>query len=174
MTETDNKYTNGKIYALRSHNSENYYIGSTITRLSQRLHEHKKKYNQYNDKKTYSKYQSSYKIMELGDYFIELLENYPCNSKEELNKKEGEYIRKYKTEIVNKCIAGRKNSEYVKDNHIHLNKLSKIRRDKIKDVINEKSKIKVMCECGQYLRKDSLRKHNKTKKHIDKLEEKSK
>ena len=66
MTETDNKYTNGKIYALRSHNCENYYIGSTITRLSQRLHEHKKKYNQYNDKKTYSKYQSSYKITSIA------------------------------------------------------------------------------------------------------------
>ena len=165
MTETDNKYTNGKIYALRSHNSENYYIGSTITRLSQRLHEHKKKYNQYNNKKTYSKYQSSYKIMELGDYFIELLENCPCNSKEELNKKEGEYIRKYKTEIVNKCIAGRKNSEYVKDHKERVNELCKIRYHKQE---------KVTCECGCILTKKYLKEHMKSKRHINKLDAKEK
>ena len=33
---------------------------------------------------------------------IELVENYPCNSKEELEKKEGEYIKN--NECVNKLL----------------------------------------------------------------------
>jgi hypothetical protein len=36
---------------------------------------------------------------------IELVENYPCNSKNELMKREGYYIQN--NECINKCVAGR-------------------------------------------------------------------
>ena len=54
------------------------------------------------------------KIIELGfdDFYIELYENYPCNSKEELNKREGEVIREIGT--LNSNIAGRTKEEYKK------------------------------------------------------------
>ncbi len=56
-----------------------------------RFHSHKGKYNtnQYDNRLLYSK------IKEFGidDFFIELYENFPCNSKEELNKRECEMIR---------------------------------------------------------------------------------
>ena len=43
----------------------------------------------------------------------ELIESYPCASKEELNAREGYYIRN--TECVNKLVAGRKWKEYYDD-----------------------------------------------------------
>ena len=48
------------------------------------------------------------------NWYIELFENFPCNSKEELNKREGEIIREIGT--VNKQIAGRTYKEYYEDN----------------------------------------------------------
>ena len=44
---------------------------------------------------------------------IELIENYPCNSKEELLKREGEYIRNI--DCVNRGIAGRTWAEWVEE-----------------------------------------------------------
>jgi len=84
-----NKYENAKIYAIRSPHTEKYYIGSTISSLSKRFHQHKCQKN------------TSQKIIMLGDAYIELLENFPCKSKDELRKREGEYLRKHKSEIVN-------------------------------------------------------------------------
>ena len=40
-----------------------------------------------------------------NNWYIELFENFPCNSKEESNKKEGQVIREIGT--INKQIAGR-------------------------------------------------------------------
>ena len=45
---------------------------------------------------------------------IELVELYPCNSKMELEKQEGRYIKE--NHCVNKHIAGRTNIEYYNDN----------------------------------------------------------
>jgi len=99
-----NKYQNGKIYTLRSHQTEKIYIGSTIQPLSQRFHHHKSKCKITNI--------SSKEIFKFDDAYIELLESYPCNNKEELNKREGELIRLNKEKCVNICIAGRSIHDY--------------------------------------------------------------
>jgi len=44
---------------------------------------------------------------------IELVENVPCNSKEELTKREGFYIQN--NQCVNKHIAGRSNQEQTRE-----------------------------------------------------------
>ena len=44
-TETDKRYLNGKIYTIRSFQTDKFYIGSTIQPLHKRLHEHRRKYN---------------------------------------------------------------------------------------------------------------------------------
>lgn len=85
-------YKNGKIYAIRSYQTEEIYIGSTTQTLTKRLSSHKR--NICNSKL----------ILQYPDAYIELIENFPCNSKEELNRKEGEHIR------ANNCVnkeAGR-------------------------------------------------------------------
>ncbi len=43
-----------------------------------------------------------------------MYENYKCNSKEELNRREGEIIRKIGD--MNQIIAGRKREEYLNEN----------------------------------------------------------
>ena len=83
-------YSTGKIYAIRSAQTDEIYIGSTIQPLCVRMAGHRLKYKYHLDgKKTGT---MSYKIMQFGDAYIELIECYPCSCKEELNKREGELI----------------------------------------------------------------------------------
>jgi hypothetical protein len=48
------------------------------------------------------------------DVRIELIEEFPCENKMELNKREGHYIRTL--ECVNKLVAGRTKKEWREDN----------------------------------------------------------
>ena len=51
----------------------------------------------------------------LDNFYIELIENYSCNNREELSKREGEIIREYKPDL-NKHIAGTRFRKYPEDN----------------------------------------------------------
>ncbi len=59
----------------------------------------------------------------INDWYIELYENFTYDNKEQLNKQEGEVIRKKSS--LNKRIEGRTKAEYREDN---------------RDIINEKKK----------------------------------
>ena len=54
--------------------------------------------------------------MNYGDLYIEPLEHFPCQTKEELNKREGELIRIHKNNCVNRRIECRTSREYCEDN----------------------------------------------------------
>lgn len=107
------KYENGKIYSIRSYESDEVYIGSTVKTLSQRFSQHKKDYKKYLDNK-YS-YVTSFEIIKHPSAYIELVEEFSCNSKDQLNKREGEIIRAT-LNCVNQKIAGRTAKEYREDN----------------------------------------------------------
>ena len=94
LSDTMTDYQQGKIYAIRSSSTDKYYIGSTATTLCKRLYQHKNKKNT-----------SSAEITAFGDAYIELIELFPCGSKIELNKREGELQREMKASIVNKYFA---------------------------------------------------------------------
>ena len=106
-------YKNGQIYAIRSHQTDLIYIGSTCTTLTKRFYDHKKKNNTC----------SSSELMKYADAYIELIENFPCNSKKELNKREGQIIRN--SHCVNKNIAGRTIKERYIDNKEHILEIRK-------------------------------------------------
>jgi hypothetical protein len=115
-------YQNGKIYSLRSYQTDDIYIGSTTNPLSKRFYQHKSKYNRWlNDSYHYV---SSFELFKYDDVYYELIECFPCNSKDELYKREGEITRETEN-CVNKFIAGRTAREWRDDN---------------KEVIKEKSK----------------------------------
>jgi hypothetical protein len=97
-------YQEAKIYAIRSNLTDKIYIGSTCQPLSKRFYAHKKF-----DDHSYS----SKEIIHLGDSYIELIENYPCSGRDELNKREGHHIRS--NNCVNKKIAGRIRKESMKE-----------------------------------------------------------
>jgi len=105
-----NKYDNGKIYKIVDDTNDNIYIGSTIEKyISRRLQGHKKTYNRYikgNNKGGLS----SIEIIKNGSYHIELIENFPCKNRMELEKRERYYIESL--ECVNKVIPGRTPKEY--------------------------------------------------------------
>ena len=102
-------YQLSKIYKLWSPSKNIIYIGSTTQTLSRRLSKHLSNYKLYNNDNT-KPYTTSYLVLECNDYKIELLEEYACNNKAQLLKKEGEYIKN--NECVNRCIAGRTMKEY--------------------------------------------------------------
>lgn len=93
-----NKYKNGKIYKIVDNTNDNVYIGSTIETLKERLRKH----HRLNC--------SSREILKNGDYDIILIEDYPCNSKQELELRERYYIEN--NECVNILLPARTMKEY--------------------------------------------------------------
>lgn len=173
---SDNKYQQGKIYTIRSHQTPNFYIGSTCNPLYKRLYQHKIKYKYFLDGKE-KKQISSFEIIKFDDAYIELLEDFKCENKEQLNKREGELIRFYKDNVVNKIIQGRTKIDYIneKKNHIKeqkatyylLNKERIDNKNKEYHTRNLDKEIKQnICDCGGKYQTRDKNKHIKTKKHL--------
>ena len=116
-----NGYENGKIYSLKCNGL--VYYGSTRTTLERRMVVHKAPSNGC----------SSKQLFELGEVEIQLVENYPCNSKRELEKREQYYIDNF--ECINKVNAFTDLKEYLLVN---------------KDIIKEKK-----CVWGKKYREDN-------------------
>jgi hypothetical protein len=123
------KYHNGKIYCIKSNQTNMIYIGSTTTTLSKRFYNHKWKF--LNNDECLSR-----DIMKYDDAIIELLEKVNCNSKQELLDKEKEYILKNKNIIVNYQIPNNdkkisikewklKNKDYIKEYNLEYYKNNK-------------------------------------------------
>jgi len=89
-------YRNSKIYKLIDNTNGNIYIGSTTTSLSRRLVGHRGHYKDYLNKKSNCRRKCiSSIILDNNDYRIILIEEYPCDSREQLLKKEQYYIDKF-------------------------------------------------------------------------------
>jgi hypothetical protein len=166
---TDNKYHKSKIYTIRSYQTDEYYIGSTCDALHKRLYHHRRKYKYYLN--GIFRFMSSFDIIKYEDNYIELLEDYKCESKNELFKREGYFIRKYKVEIVNCRIEGRTGKERYEVNKDKIKeqckKYKKDNKDKIKEQKKEysevnKDKIKERCKKYNEVNKDKI-KENYTK-----------
>jgi hypothetical protein len=185
MTEY-NRYNNGKIYKLVSNHTDNIYIGSTCKdRLCQRLARHKGNYKDW--LKTGKNYTTSYELFKLGDVEIILLESVNCETKEQLLKKEREYIDRYKDINVNKAIPITTNEEkkewnkqyfqknkekitvrtyeYRANNKEQDKQYHKKYYENNKVSILEKDKQKYVCECGSTIRIRIKARHIKTLKH---------
>ena len=154
-----NKYNNSKIYTIRSHQTDKFYIGSTIKKyLSDRLSEHKSSF------KKNINITSSFEILQFEDAYIELLENVNCNDRNELCKREGELIRQYKNQCVNINISGRCREDYKKDNRQLLNEKQKKYNLENKEIIANKRKEKILCFlCGVLISDNNIARHEKIK-----------
>ena len=189
-----NRYAKGQIYTIRSHQTDDVYIGSTCSPLHKRLTEHKSKY------KTNNRYTSSFEIVKYDDAYIELLEDFPCDNKKELNRREGQLIRQ--NACVNKRFSGRTHAEWYQDNKERVGEVSRkwknenkvrcseVRRARYnankdaasaysmaryeanKESILRQSAERVTCECGVVVCRAYIGTHKKTEKHALLLEEK--
>jgi len=169
-------YKKGKIYKLWSPHGteEEVYYGSTCNDLRFRKNGHKTSNKKCTSSILFEKY---------DDVRIELVEDYPCNNKAELNKKEGEYIRENK--CLNRYIPCRTYKEYCEDNKEKIAEQHKAyyqnNKEKILEQQKEKSKNyyennkeeilkrmkkKVTCDCGCIIGNSDLAKHKKTSKHL--------
>jgi hypothetical protein len=100
-------YSDGKIYRIVCGKTGLYYIGSTAEKyLSKRLQKHISQYKLYKAGKTTTKV-TSFNIIELGDFSIELIETYSCSNVYELRKREGEVLKEHigNELCVNKLMA---------------------------------------------------------------------
>ena len=107
-------YKQGKIYMIWSPNTDKVYIGSTVQPLHKRFHEHKRRLTGQKS------YRTAHEVLlACSDARIELIEDYPCATKAELNRREGQIMRGY-DKRVNQIIAGRTDAEYRADNREKL------------------------------------------------------
>ena len=79
------------------------------------------------------------KMNELGieNFYIELIENYPCESKDQLRAREGHYIREMAT--LNKRIETRTVEEWKEDNKEYIQEWKKQHYENNKERIKEKT-----------------------------------
>ena len=99
--KNSNVYKNGQIYKIVDVGYNEQYFGSTTVELSTRMARHRSKYKRYEKGDAY--YCTSFLLFEkycLDNCKIELVELYPCDSKDEVRKGEGYWIRQ--EDCVNK------------------------------------------------------------------------
>ena len=85
-------YKYGKVYTIRSYSRPDLiYVGSTCTPLFRRLAKHKSNFKCFNKGK--GNYVTSFELLKCNDYYIELVEDFPCERKEQLNSREAHFIR---------------------------------------------------------------------------------
>ena len=168
----------GKIYKIISNNPDitEVYYGSTCQRLlSSRMASHRACYKRWLAGK--SGWCATYDLFEkygVEQFHIELIEDFPCENREQLHTQENIYIRG--NECVNKHSAIRtleEKKEYMKqyskqysiDNKEKLKQYDKKYQIANKETISIKKKQKIKCECGCEISREGLIVHIKTEKH---------
>ena len=121
-------------YVIRNYVDDDCYIGSSCQLLSKRMAWHRQAYQQ-----TINRNRPLYQKMNaigVKNFYIELLEEYPCDNVEQLRRREGEMIRELKP-VLNKDIAGRTDKEWSMDNPEKIKEYKKqygkIHKEQIKD-----------------------------------------
>ena len=139
MTDVDgvSKYRNGKIYRIWNTANDKIYVGSTIQPLHRRMIGHRCDAR----KPECPKVKLCEDMNTLGheNFKIQLIEYYPCQTKDELTRREGELIRELKPDL-NMQIAERTGKEWVRDNQ---NRIREKQREYIvrnKDKLTEKQR----------------------------------
>ena len=146
-------YQLGKIYQITSIHTNLVYVGSTCQPLlCKRLTTHIGNFRSWLKDNT-QKYMSSYKIIELGDYEIQLIKAFPCDTKDQLKLEEGKIIKE--RNCVNERIAGRTHAMYHQDH---------------KERIHTRKNRSVLCICGVSCSSANLSAHMKRPSHLKNIE----
>ena len=186
--EEENRYSKGKIYKLINSIDEEEYVGSTCNELSKRLYMHKNKAKSMPNIKVYKH------LNQVGfdNVRIILVEEYNCQSKMELERREAHWIRELKPSLncviprrtfqeryeANKEAIAAKGKKWYEENKERHAEKSKQYREKHKDAIAEWGKqyreankdrikehksTKVQCpHCDKQVTRDKLNRHIKT------------
>ncbi len=166
-------YNNGKIYKIEDVAGETCYIGSTTKDyLSKRMVEHRSMYKRWKESGIGNKC-AVFNIFDQYDVEncrIVLVELCPCDSKDELLKREAYYINT--TECVNKNRPMRTQEEgveyhkqYYENNKekLQFNHTEYYKKHKL--YIDTQNAIKHICKCGSTFTKQNYTRHKETAKH---------
>ena len=186
-----NTYAGAKIYKVVDNAYTMCYYGSTTQPLSKRMDNHRMSYKLFKEGKGCSL--SAYDIFDahgVDNCKIELVEECPCESREQLRKREGFYIRN--NECVNKRIAGQTVPEWRSANRDHVRQKQaewrsanlehskqtiadwrSANRERVKQTNadwksanRERLQEKVTCEvCGGVCSRQCLERHRRSEKH---------
>lgn len=171
-------YQNGKVYRLVCNVTGLQYVGSTTEPLSKRKAGHIGQFKYWMKGGSHCHFYTSFKVIQGGNVDIVLLENAPCNNKEELLRAERKWIEQL--DCVNRTIPTRSYTEWVKDNADKVRENSKqYRMDNTESIreyqrtykdanrqhINEYKKRLFDCPCGSTYRKNEKARHERTTKH---------
>ena len=129
-------YANGKIYAIRSKETDEVYIGSTCSTLKDRFSKHKSTHKRKISGVVFRATTAS-QILKYANAYIELIENCQCETKRDLLDREGA-ITKITPNCVNTQIQGRTIKQYRIDNNDKLRKQQADYRVKHKAMLKEK------------------------------------
>jgi hypothetical protein len=171
-------YQNGKVYMIESLEGGCRYYGATTTSLSQRLGKHRSD-NKCRPKKNIT----SKLVLNYPDARILLVENYPCNSKTELEAREAQYIRnndcvnkkipqrtakefKFHYYIENKEEILKKHTEYRSTHKPEIKELNRLYRQNNNDRLKAFKGRKCICECGKPYTHAHYQRHLRTEQHI--------
>lgn len=123
-------YSTSKIYKIICNITQETYIGSTITPLKHRLCQH------ISDAKHKSQVCASKHIIDRGDFKIELIEDFPCETKQDLLFRERYWIENM--DCINKVRP------------INTTEETALLKKTIRDIHNKKhtEQPPIQCECG--------------------------
>lgn len=103
------KYCTGKIYKIECDGVDKVYIGSTTQPLCRRMANHKKMFKMYNEGST-KLYYASYDVLKYDNAKITLIEDFPCERKDQLVARERYHILQH-ARSVNKALPKDENNE---------------------------------------------------------------
>ena len=168
------KYKQYKVYKITNSVSDKCYIGSTAQSLKDRMYSHRSSARKGLGSNTSSKLFDE----DFDGCIIELIENYPCSSKQELLKRERYWIEN--SNCVNERLPSRSRREYKKDNADKIKKQSREYLERNRDEIQRKRKAHYMkrqhltnekhdCICGGKYTNTNRKRHLKTIIHTNYL-----
>lgn len=149
----DNKYNKSKIYKIIADTTDDIYIGSTVEPLSSRMSKHRclaKKYSNGTHKNRCTSYDI---INNHPTAKIILLEEFPCETKEQLRAREQYHIDQHKEggKLVNKLdayvpieVGRKKKRQYLSENSEYFKELRKQRY--VEDPTKEREQQKIYRE----------------------------
>lgn len=133
-------YSKGQIYKIVDNGQHLCYIGSTIQPLCVRIASHKRCYKSYlnNNKGHYVSVYSIFDKYGVDNCKILWVKDFPCNSKKELEKEEGNIQKE--NECVNKVVAGRTMEQYYQDTKEDKKMASRLYHQNNRERSNNKKK----------------------------------
>ena len=143
-------YKKSKIYCIHCNKTGLNYVGSTVVEMKQRMALHRCQCKKGNTA-------SSSIIIKNGDYTVSILEEYPCDTEEQLLERESYYINLTPNCVNSKCPV------ISKDKFSHANYGQAY--------LKKYGKLTMVCECGEEIKRRNKCVHIKSANHFERMKE---